>query len=245
MTEPYYGWRARIGVICVDSSWNIEGEFHAMTPDGVSVHSTRIFLPRVTVDGLGQMRESTELEHAVRLLAGARVDSIVYGGTSVSFLTGNRNSDGVLLERMESEARGIPCTTTTTAVVRALHAMNLRRIAVATPYNPDIDARLASYFEAVGFEVVSIKGEGIEDPWEICARPPESIYPFVRSADHPDAEAVFVSCADYRVGAVTEVLEEDLGKPVIGAIQASYWDARNLAGIRTSTRGFGTLLREH
>ena len=119
----------------------------------------------------------------MRLLAGARVDSIVYGGTSVSFLTGNRNSDGVLLQRMQSEASGIPCTTTTTAVVRALHAMNVRRIAVATPYNPEIDARLASYFEAVGFEVVSIKGEGIEDPWEICTRPPESIYAFVQSAE--------------------------------------------------------------
>jgi maleate isomerase len=243
--EPWFGWRGRIGVICVDSSRVIEGEFWTMAPDGVSIHPTRIYLPRVTVQGLNEMRVSEELERSTQLLMGARVGSIVYGGTSVSFLEGSIESDQVLIERMSQVANGVPCTTTTTAVVRALRALKLTRIAVATPYNAEINDRLASYFSAAGFEIVSIKGQGVEDPWEICEQTPETIFSFVKSADHPKADGIFVSCADYRVGPVTDALEQDLGKPVIGAVQASYWDAKRLAGIRASTDGFGSLVREH
>jgi maleate isomerase len=243
--EPWFGWRGRIGVICVDSSRVLEGEFLAMAPAGVSIHFTRIHLPRVTVQGLNEMRVSEELESAIRLLVGTRPGSIVYGGTSVSFLEGSIESDRVLIERMSQVANGVPCTTTTTAVVHALRAMSVTRIAVATPYNAEIDTRLASYFNAAGFEIVSIKGQGIEDPWEICEQTPETIFSFVKSADHSKAEAVFVSCADYRVGPVTEALEQDLEKPVIGAVQASYWHAVRLAGIRAPADGFGSLVRDH
>lgn len=244
MLESWIGWRGRIGVICVDSSQVIEPEFRAMAPPGVSVHATRIYLPWVSVQGLKEMGESPELERCTELLAGSRVNSIVYGGTSVSFLEGP-GWDQELIRRMEKFSRGIPCTTATTAVTRALKALKLRRIAVATPYPAEVDQRLVAFFTAAGFDILSIKGQGIEVPLEICAQTPETIYPFVKSADHPEAEGIFVSCADYRVGAVTEALEKDLGKPVVGAIQASFWDAKRLAGIGASVPGFGTLLRDH
>lgn len=243
INEPWFGWRCRIGLVCVDSSPTIEGEFRAMAPAGVSIHSTRIFLRNATVAGLDSMRKSKELERCCELLTAAKVESIVYGGTSVSFLSGPK-CDEELIRRMKSASKGIPCTTATTAVVRALKAMKLKRIAVATPYIPEIDKRLVKYFTAAGFDILSIKGQGFDDVWKIYDQTPEAIHSFVKSADHPKAEAVFVSCGDYRVGPVTEALEADLGKPVIGAIQASYWDVKRLAGLRASTEGFGTLLRE-
>jgi len=41
---------------------------------------------------------------------------------------------------------------------------------------------------------------------------------------------------------VLEVLERDLGKPVISSNQASLWRALDLAGVRESISGFGRLL---
>lgn len=243
--EPWIGWRGRIGLMCVDSSQVCEPEFNAMAPEGVSIHSARMVLPRVTVSGLQELRDTPDLEKCAKLLAGAKVNSIVYCGTSVSFLTGSSDSDIILIKRMESSSQGIPCTTATTAVVRAMRKLGLKRIAVATPYNDEINQRLVSYFTAAGFDILSIKGQAIEDPIAICEQTPETIYPFVKSADHPKAEGIFVSCGDYRVGAVTEALEDDLGKPVVGVIQASFWDAKRLAGIQARTTGFGTLLRNH
>lgn len=42
------------------------------------------------------------------------------------------------------------------------------------------------------------------------------------------------------VGAIAP-LEADLGVPVVSAIQASFWDALRLAGVRDSKAGFGRL----
>lgn len=57
--KQWVGIRARIGVIVIDSSRNIEPEFYAMCPQGVSVHATRIALStcdvrRVTSKVLGR-----------------------------------------------------------------------------------------------------------------------------------------------------------------------------------------------
>jgi maleate isomerase len=44
--------------------------------------------------------------------------------------------------------------------------------------------------------------------------------------------------------AVLEMLERDLGKPVISSNQACLWHALRLAGVREAIPGFGRLLRE-
>ena len=38
--DDIYGWRARIGLIYMASSWVMEPEFHAMAPPGVTIHTT-------------------------------------------------------------------------------------------------------------------------------------------------------------------------------------------------------------
>jgi maleate cis-trans isomerase len=43
---------------------------------------------------------------------------------------------------------------------------------------------------------------------------------------------------------VLEPLERDLAKPVISSVQASFWQALRLAGVRQAIPGFGRLLRE-
>ena len=42
---------------------------------------------------------------------------------------------------------------------------------------------------------------------------------------------------------VLEMLEQDLGKPVISSVQASLWRALRLAGVRQTVAGHGRLLR--
>ena len=57
----------------------------------------------------------------------------------------------------------------------------------------------------------------------------------------PESDGVFISCTNLRsVGAIA-TLEADLGVPVVSAIQASFWDALRLAGVRASKPGFGRL----
>jgi len=52
-----------------------------------------------------------------------------------------------------------------------------------------------------------------------------------------------ISCTNLRTVAVLEALEQDLGKPVISAIQASFWDGLRLAGVRERIPHYGRLLQ--
>ena len=63
-----------------------------------------------------------------------------------------------------------------------------------------------------------------------------------RLVDTEDAEAVFLSGTGMPTLPVLELLEQDLGKPVISSASAMMWDALRLAGVRQPISGYGRLL---
>ena len=148
-----------------------------------------------------------------------------------------------MIKRMSEVSNGIPCTTTTTAVVAALKEFGVKKISVATPYIDEVNDRLNKYFTKSGFEILKIKGLQIGEPIAICNQVPETVYRLAKEVDDPAAEGIFISCADFRTGSVVESLEKDLNKPVIAAIQASFWHALRLAKVGGPIEGFGRLLQ--
>ncbi|MBV8938085.1 MAG: hypothetical protein JO095_20090 [Alphaproteobacteria bacterium] len=63
-----------------------------------------------------------------------------------------------------------------------------------------------------------------------------------RLVDREDAEAVFLSGTGMPTLPVLELLEQDLGKPVISSASAMMWQALRLAGVRQLIPGYGRLL---
>ena len=76
----------RIGLLVPSSNTTMEPDFYAMAPGGVTVHTTRMRLSKVTPEALIQMAEDTE--RAAGLLADAGVEIIVYGCTTGSLVGG-------------------------------------------------------------------------------------------------------------------------------------------------------------
>jgi maleate isomerase len=144
---------------------------------------------------------------------------------------------------MEKVSEGIPCTTTTTAVVAAFRELGIKRISVATPYLDEVNNLLHNYFIQIGLEILRIKGLQIEEPIAISNQVPEIVYGLAREVDTPEAEGIFISCADFATGRVVEDLEKELKKPIVAAIQASFWHALKLARVSGAIEGFGMLLR--
>jgi len=62
-------------------------------------------------------------------------------------------------------------------------------------------------------------------------------YRLARRADGPGADGVFIACTALPTLPVIEHLEEDLGKPVITANQATMWEALRLSGVATTSMG--------
>jgi maleate cis-trans isomerase len=73
----------------------------------------------------------------------------------------------------------------------------------------------------------------------------EDVEALADKIDSPEAEAVFLSCADMATLGVIERLEHRLGKPVVTSVQATFWGALRAAGIEDRIDGAGQLLREH
>ncbi|RKD95977.1 maleate cis-trans isomerase family protein [Halopiger aswanensis] len=234
--------RGRLGLIVPSSNTTAEPEFRAHLPDSITVHGARMALESVTVDELDAM--SDDAARAAELLGHADVDAVAYACTTGSLIHGP-GFDAELEERLE-RAAGVPAVATARSVVRALEALDAERIAVATPYTDELDAKEREFLEAAGFEVAALDGRGLAANTAIGElRPAEARQQVIDLVgdDRGDCDgfdgfdgldgldAVFVSCTNYRSLAAIEGLEAELGLPVLTSNGATLWDVCRVAGI--------------
>ncbi|WP_234807748.1 maleate cis-trans isomerase family protein [Mycolicibacterium bacteremicum] len=232
----------RIGLVYMASSTLMEAEMYAMATPAATVHTSRVTLPSVTVEGIDAMMRSPELRTATELVAQAPLDVLVFGGTSASFLHGTA-WDRMLIGHLEQWS-GLTgrCTTTSTASIAALTAVGAGTISLVTPYRQEVIDRATRFFGENGHPVVASVGLGITSDHELAEVPLERVYDLACETDTDEASAVFISCTNFAsVGAIA-ALEAELGKPVISAVQASFWYALQVAGAHAARPGFGSLL---
>ena len=236
------GWSTRIGTIVPVSNTTNEVEFNRFKPDGVTVHFTRVPLDsnpaeddfKTMLDAAGQ---------AAQDLAATGADVIAYGCTSGSMACPSDR----LLGTME-KASGKPALSTAGAILEALKALGLKRIAMATPYVDATNEKERAFIERHGVEVSAIKGLGLggslEKIQKISRVPAADVYAHAKSVDSADAEALLICCTDFGTADVVQSLEDELGKPVITSNTASFWAALRRAGLKTPVPGSGRLLEQ-
>ena len=230
----------RIGLIYIASSVVMEEEMWAMSARGVSTHTARIRLPKVTVEGIEEMMSAPELETAARHAGAAPIDVLCFGGTSASFLHGTAY-DKALIKKIENWVPGVKVTTASTATLAALAQVKAGKVALATPYVSEIHNRAIRFLSENGHEVVKSAHLNITADHDLAKVSLEQIYDHVKSVDHPEATAIFVSCTNLRAVGAIAVLEKELGKPVISANQSSFWHCLHLAGVKGAKAGYGCL----
>ncbi len=188
-------------------------------PDGITLaHVER--LPRDP--GIGR---------AARRLARRGARAVAYGCTTGSYVLGPEG-DAAIAADMRT-ASGVPATTTSAAAAAALRELEVRRVAVLSPHVDELNARLRTYLEASGFEVVNMVG--LNQRGDIEAIEPTETRDLVATrVDTPAAEAIFISCTGLRTAAIIDELEAALSKPVVTANQATLWHVAQLAGAPTA-----------
>ena len=236
-----YGWRSRIGILVVASDVTCESELYRVVPAGVSIHTSRMTFPgAVTVETVGKL--ASEAERAAELLIPACVNTIAFCCTSGSFIKG-AGWDKEIIENIEKRFPTVTVLTTSTAVLAAFEKLNIKKVAVATPYISEVNEALRKFLEEAGISVLNIEGLGIEADQEVNDLSPETAYRLAKKVDVPEADAVFISCTSVRTIEIIEALENDLGKPVISSNQATVWAALRKAGIQDRIEGYGRLLK--
>ncbi|MCG8483809.1 MAG: Asp/Glu racemase [Clostridia bacterium] len=236
-----YGQRAKIGLAYPSTGFVMEPEFYEMAPEGVITCTTRMLAKDVNAENVAKFQDLT-LDAAINL-ASAKVDLIVLGCTSGSFIQGS-GFDQKIIEEMEAVSGGIPCTTTSTAVIDALNRLKVKKIAVATPYVEDINVMAKKFLNDHGFEIVSFKGQNMLDDYEINSQSIDEIEKLIRKVDTKEAEAVAVLCTSMKGISILSKLEKELGKPIITAIQATFWHCLRKLNINDNISGYGCLLEK-
>jgi maleate cis-trans isomerase len=236
------GWRARLGFLVPPGNPTVEAEMIAMAPDGVSLHFHRI-AARGTPGSLeGQTERNRSMiesiDEAAALLAMVKPDVIVVAHTATSYHLGRRG-EADLLDRLQ-RSTGRRLVTAFGSVVHALERLKVGKLALGTPYSPEVTLQGKAHLEAHGFEIVKFDSlKGIDNIYDTTA---EQAYGLARSVDADDAEAVFLSGTGMPTVSVLEVLEQDLGKPVISSASAMMWHALRLTGVGPPIAGYGGLL---
>jgi len=236
-----YGWRARIGIVFPSRGDSFIYEFYQIVPKGVVLVPSIIGLFNLTKEELSAA--ILEYRTAALDLAKVGVNAIALTGSPLFQLQGF-GSDLEMIQEVEKET-GIPTLTSVTAEVEAMRYLKMNKLVIATPFRDEVNERNAAWYRKAGFEVLKIKGLGIEKNSEIARLPFYAPYQLARETflETPGAEGIYIACPRWGTVEIIEKLEQDLGIPVVTSSQATIWMALRKANVREPIQGYGRLMR--
>lgn len=238
-----WGWRGILGQI-TPSVFGMLGEyFYRVVPEGVALMAVTLGIddPSSGAEVEGAL---ADIEKAAKQLAQAKPDFICMSGEPLIFTQGY-GFDKKIIRQIENITQ-IPATTALTAVIEACHALSIRKLIIVCPSTQELNRRKKEFLEASGLQVLNISGPEVAKnsdkrklPWHL---------PYVEAKkaclEFPQTDGILIPCGSWNSGPeVVELLERDLGKPVITSHQAFIWAGLKTLKINEPVKGFGKLLR--
>jgi maleate isomerase len=235
-----YGWRARIGHVAPSRGDTLVYEFYKMFPEGfMMLNTTGTVRQLVDSDFESQL---SRIEEAVQDLVDNNCDSIIFSGSPL-FTRLPFGADRELGKTL-SDKFDVPVAAGLTAEVEALTAMKCTKLVIGTPYEDEINQRLKRHLEQSGFEVLQIAGYGVRKNSQLTDLPVHASYKIAKRlyAKGRDADGVFIACPRWPTITDVQLLEDEIGKPVITSSLACCWYAMKLIDIKEKVTGFGRLM---
>jgi arylmalonate decarboxylase len=233
-----------VGLIFPSSNPPVPPEARTLYPAGVQFRAEGIGLGRTLPEDFDRLIERV-IPVAIKL-SKAGVSAIVLMAPSVSFYKG-----AAFNQRLSDETKrvtGLPSITASTAIVEGLRAVRAHRVAAAAVYTDEISLHLQGFLEESGFEVVTVKGLGIErfeerspvtdgvtseELLEFCVKVRES---------RPEADALLIASGYLPTLDLIVPIEKRCQIPVVSATPHTLRAGVRLAGLSGRVPGFGTLI---
>lgn len=241
------GWRKKFAVLIPSTNTSVQPEFDGMRPPGVTNHVSRIRIPNDPLHNDEDFRKLVDNIAAAQLEAvdsamSCEPDHIVLG-ISVETFWGGLAASRKLNAELEAHTR-LGVTGGAEACAAAFAALNVKRIAVLTPYFPVGDKNVKQFFEESGYAVKRIKGLKCASPVLIAHVQPAELRAAVEELDGDDVDAVIQVGTNLAFGSLAAEMEKERKKPVLAINTAIYWHALRKNGIEDKVQGWGSLLGE-
>jgi arylmalonate decarboxylase len=232
--------RPLLGIIAPPADYPVPAEGLALYDGSLRFTVQGLGLKTMTPDGYDSVIDKI-VPAAVRL-AKEGANAIVIFGTSLTFYRGAAFNQKLIDD--VQKATGLKTTSMSTAVVDGLKVVDARRIAVATAYADEVNGRLSRFLAESGFEVLALKGLGLE----AIGAAEKITQPYLQqfSADvfksAPRADALLVSCGGLRTLELMAPLEKECRVPVVSSTPHALWAGMRLLGLRVKAPQYGQLL---
>ncbi|MGX9354666.1 maleate cis-trans isomerase family protein [Roseobacteraceae bacterium S113] len=228
----------QVGFVVLKADETLERDMRQILPDTLEPLITR--LPsgdEVSSESLAEMAQN--LTGAARLFpSGAQMAAVGYGCTSGTAEMGAARVAALIRDGVATPYVSDPLT----ALIAACNHLNLRRIALISPYVESVSAKLRAELATAGITVTGFAS--FEEPVEanVVRIAPQSIADAARDiGQSAECDGVFLSCTNLRTLGIIEAVEAQIGKPVLSSNQVLAWHLLQLVGARPQAGGVGAL----
>ena len=229
-----------IGVV-TPYDFALDRELWRWVPAQVSLHLTRTpyqDIPESVAHAIA-IGDRETVARCTRDLLVVEPAAVAYGCTSGSFIGGLAGEAALVAGMVEA---GAPTAVTTSgAVIAAAHALGLKKVAVVTPYEEPLGAKLRAYLNEAGIEVTAHNDMGLTG--RIWTVPYDVTADLARRTAQGGGDAVFLSCTNLLTYDLIASLEQELGVPVITANQVTMWAVLAAAGVPAVGPGQSLMVR--
>lgn len=186
-----------------------------------TAHFGRFRVTRIALDA--QADEQFRLEQilsAAELLGDARPDIIAWNGTSASWL--GFHTDKRLCEAIAART-GIVATSAILSLNQLLAERGITRVALVTPYTPDVEDRIVANYASVGISTVARRHSGLADNFSFAEITESEIAAMCDDVAAARPEAIIILCTNMRGALVAAEIERRLGIPVFDSVSFTLW----------------------
>jgi|TARA_B110000196_G_C21116220_1_gene650671 maleate isomerase len=229
----------KVGLIALSTDQTIEGDFYTICKNlPLDIFVNRIHNQNpLTKENLLKMQDDLELVTS-KILPDERINTIAYGCTSGTIAIGeDKVKEKILLAKQDCYV-----TTPVTSAIKAFKQMNIRKIALFTPYPDAVNKTILDYFTQKSIEVSSFTSLNLNLDSEIAQVDPNYILEISSKLEIKNADALFISCTALPVLDILDKLENKIQKPVLSSNQTLIWDTIRSVGCKSPIKGYGKLL---
>ncbi|KBZ57149.1 hypothetical protein K875_05667 [Mycobacterium [tuberculosis] TKK-01-0051] len=241
----------RIGQIVPSSNVTMETEIPALfrsrelvAPERFTFHASRMRMQQVTKEQLEAM--DADSARCAAELSDARVDVLGYA-CLVSIMSMGRGyhrlSEEQLSKVTTDNGGSAPVVTSAGALIASLNILGAKSITLIAPYMRPLTKLVVDYISDQGFEVGDYISLEIPNNLDVAAHDPRELVGIAKLLNHQDADVVVLSaCVQMPSLASIEMVENELGKPVISAAVSTAHQLMRALDLPAIAPGGGTLL---
>ena len=230
----------RIGLLALSTDLTIERDFQSIChslPINLFVnriHNENPLTKENLLKMYGQLESITE-----KILPGEKINTVAYGCTSGTIAIG----EDKVKEKIQLAKPGCHVTTPITSAIKAFNKMNVKKIAVFTPYPESVNKTISEYLIKKNINVTSFSTFNLDLDVDFARVDPKYLSEILTKLNINDADALFVSCTALPALEILDEVEKKINKPVFSSNQTLIWDTIRSVGYKSSVEGYGKLLK--